>query len=82
MPKDIGRWRSPRVSATLQSALRVGGWSLTLAGLAYAGLWAFAPLKFADATGLIVLAGATLVTAAYGIRAAVVCRRTETTTTI
>jgi len=43
MPKDIGNWQaSSRAAARSQSALRVGGWSLTLAGLAYAGLWAFA----------------------------------------
>ena len=39
MPKDVGRWRAsaPAVART-QSVLRVGGWSMTLAGLAYAGL--------------------------------------------
>ena len=39
MPKDIGRWRTSALAAARsQSALRVGGWSMTLAGLAYAGL--------------------------------------------
>ena len=49
MPKDVGPWRASAAAvARTQAALRVGGWSLTLAGLAYAGLWAFAPLAFAD----------------------------------
>jgi hypothetical protein len=34
MPKDLGQWRaSARAAARSQSALRVGGWSLTLGGL-------------------------------------------------
>jgi hypothetical protein len=37
---------------------RVGGWSLALSGLVYAGLWAFAPIQAAVAGGsLAVLLG-------------------------
>jgi hypothetical protein len=37
---------------------RVGGWSLALSGLVYAGLWAFAPVQVAVAGGsLAVLLG-------------------------
>jgi len=47
MPKDVGPWRSSAAAvARTQSALRVGGWSMTLAGLAYAGLWAFCAAGF------------------------------------
>ena len=38
MPKDVGPWRASSLAmARSQSALRVGGWSMTLAGLVYAG---------------------------------------------
>lgn len=78
MPKDIGRFRgSARGATTSQTAMRVGGWSLTLAGLCYAGIWAFTPLAFADVAGTAVVAVATLVTVAYGARAHFICRRTE-----
>jgi hypothetical protein len=78
MPKDIGRWRaSARAAARSQSALRVGGWSLTLAGLGYAALWAFAPIAFADVASMIVVATATLITVGYGVWALVGCRRAE-----
>jgi Ca2+/Na+ antiporter len=77
MPKDIGRWRSARAAATSQSAMRVGGWSLTLAGLAYAGLWAFTPIAFADVAATGVVAVATLVTAGYCAWSFFICRRTQ-----
>ena len=34
-------------SARARQAQRVGGWSMALSGLAYAGLWAFAPFDVA-----------------------------------
>lgn len=78
MPKDIGQWRaSARAASRSQSVRRVGGWSLTLAGLGYAGLWAFAPIAFADVASVVIVAGATLVTVGYGVRALVGCRRPE-----
>ena len=77
IPKDIGQWpASARAAAISQSALRVGGWSLTLAGFCYAGLWAFTPIAFADVAGMVVVAAATLVTAAYAARAFFICRQT------
>lgn len=67
MPKDVGRWRASALAmARAQSALRVGGWSLTLAGLASAGLWAFAPLAFAGVAAMVVVASAMLITLGYG----------------
>src|SRR5687768_9111545 len=66
MPKDVGRWRASTLDvARAQSALRVGGWSMTLAGLAYAGLWAFAPLGSANVASMAVVASAMLITIGY-----------------
>ena len=39
---------------------------MTLAGLAYAGLWAFTPLAFADVASIAVVALAMLITIGYG----------------
>ena len=75
MPKDVGPWRTSAAAvARTQSALRVGGWSMTLAGLAYAGLWAFAPLAFADVASTVVVASAMVITMGYGGRMMLACR--------
>lgn len=75
MPKDVGRWRpSPVAAARVQSALRVGGWSLTLAGLAHAGLWAFAPMSVAHTASTAVVATALLITMVYAARTLLACR--------
>jgi hypothetical protein len=79
MPKDVGRWRaSAAAAAKAQSALRVGGWSMTLAGIAYAGLWAFSPLAFANAASIAVVAVATLITMGYGGWTLLACRTRRT----
>lgn len=78
MPKQLGRPRgSPRAEAAAQAALRVGGWSLTMAGVAYAGLWAFMPLEIADTAGLVVVATATLLTLGYSVWTFTTCRRAD-----
>ena len=83
MPKDVGRWRASAVAvARAQSALRVGGWSMTLAGLAYAGLWAFAPLGFANVASVVVVASAMLITMGYAWRTLLACRSKRTTASI
>jgi hypothetical protein len=75
MPKDVGRWRaSATAAARAQSALRVGGWSMTLAGLAHAGIWAFAPLPVAHVAAIAVVASAMLITLIYAARTLVACR--------
>lgn len=80
MPKDVGRWQASTLAmARAQSVLRVGGWSLTLAGLVYAGLWAFAPLAFADIAAMAVVASALLITLGYGGWALLACRSRHTT---
>jgi hypothetical protein len=80
MPKDVGRWgASAAAVARSQSVLRVGGWSMTLAGLAYAGLWAFAPLALADVAAMAVVVSAMLITMGYGGWTLLGCRSKSTT---
>jgi hypothetical protein len=75
MPKQLGRARrSPAAEARAQAALRFGGWALTLAGLAYAFLWGFAPLSIARASAMTVLGAATLATIGYSIWSFTMCR--------
>lgn len=75
MPKQGGKPRaSVRAETAAQAALRVGGWSMALAGLIYAALWAFAPLAFADAASLVVILGAIALTLGFAIRAGATCR--------
>jgi hypothetical protein len=75
MPKDVGRWQASAAAvARSQSTLRVGGWSMTLAGLAYAGLWAFAPLAVAHVAAMAVVASAMLITMGYGGWTLLACR--------
>lgn len=76
MPKQLGRPRkSAEAETRVQASLRVAGWSMTLAGLAHAGLWAFAPLPFANIASMVLVAGATLLTLAYAIWCFTVSRR-------
>jgi hypothetical protein len=78
MPKDIGPWRSSaEAMARAQSALRVGGWVMTLAGLTYAGLWAFAPLAVAAVASVAVVATALVITVGYGGSTLLACRASK-----
>jgi hypothetical protein len=80
MPKQIGRRpSSAHAAARSQSVLRVGGWSITLAGLAHASIWAFAPIAFANVAAMLVVAAALLVTLSYGGWTLSSCRRTIAT---
>lgn len=75
MPKQL--WRmggSPRAEAWAQAGLRVGGWSLMLAGLAYAGLWALAPLAVAAVASKAVLASACAITIGHALWSYIACR--------
>ena len=75
MPKQLWNMRgSARAEAWAQRGLRVGGWSMMLGGLAFAGLWAFAPLAIADVASKAVLASATAVTIGYALWSYFVCR--------
>jgi peptidoglycan/LPS O-acetylase OafA/YrhL len=78
MPKQIGRHRNgPEAQRRAQATLRVGGWSFSLAGLAYAALWASAPLRVADVASMAVVAAAMLVTLAYAGWSFMACRRSS-----
>jgi hypothetical protein len=78
MPKDIGPWRASASAAIRsQSALRVGGWALTLAGLGYALFWAFTPIPFAAVAGPVVVATALLITVTHSGWTLVTCRRQQ-----
>lgn len=74
MPKQIGSLRrSPAIQARTRAALRVGGWALTLAGLAQAGLWAFAPIAVADTGSLLAVGGATQLTLGFAVWTGAAC---------
>jgi hypothetical protein len=75
IPKNATRSRAPACTPSrMQSLLRFGGWSFTLAGLGYAGLWAFAPVAVANAAAMPIVAAATVATAGYCGWAAWTCR--------
>jgi hypothetical protein len=65
MPKRNESWRSLEAESRIQSALRVGGWLFTLAGLASAGVWLLAPMALAGTVSTAILASATVVTMGY-----------------
>ena len=68
MPKHLGRPRgAPRAEATAQSVRRVGGLAMTLGGLAWAAIWAFAPMSLTVPLAITAVASATLVTLGYGL---------------
>jgi hypothetical protein len=78
MPKDLGRsLGSIRAAAAAQRAVRIGAWSLTLAGLASAALWVFAPRAVADIGSIVVVASAMAITLAFAGWTFATCRRTS-----
>lgn len=62
MPKAIAG------TAVARRVQRVGGWSLALSGLLYAGLWAFAPMEVAVVAGCLAIGTGMVVTLVYGLR--------------
>lgn len=52
-------------SVAVAKVKRVGGWSMVLSGLAYAGLWAFAPVPVAVVAGSAAVIAGIAVTAGY-----------------
>lgn len=76
MPKQIGGRRgSVEADTRAQAAQRFGGWSITLAGLVHAALWAFAPLSFAGPASVVVVGSAVLSTLGYAVWCFTACRR-------
>ena len=59
MPKAVAP------SASVAKVKRVGGWSMVLSGLVYAGLWAFAPTRVAVVAGSAAIIAGIAVTAGY-----------------
>ena len=73
MPKQLGRFRgTPDREAIAQSVRRVGGLAMTIGGLAWAAIWALAPMALTRPLAITAVASATLVTLGYGLWA---CRR-------
>lgn len=69
-PKQIGRPRaSVEAEGRAQAARRIAGWSLTLAGLIYAGVWVFAPVALAAPISLAVVGIGLTVTVVYALNA-------------
>lgn len=69
-PKQIGRPRaSVEAEGRAQAARRIAGWSLTLAGLIYAGVWLFAPVALAAPISLAVVGIGLTVTVLYTLNA-------------
>ena len=52
-------------NAQARRARRVGGWSMVVSGLAYAGLWAFAPMAVATFGGMLAILAGMAVTLGY-----------------
>jgi hypothetical protein len=52
--------------ALTRKVARMGGWSMFLSGMIYAGLWAFAPMQVAVAAGCAAIVTGIAVTVAYG----------------
>lgn len=59
MPKAIAP------NAWIQQVKRLGGWSMVLSGLVYAGLWAFAPIPVAKVVGSAAVIAGIAVTLGY-----------------
>lgn len=59
MPKAVAP------SACARQVARVGGWSMVLSGLVYAGLWAFAPIQVAVIGGCAAVVAGIAVTLGY-----------------
>ena len=65
IPKRLGALRGLASASRRQRALRVAGWSFSLAGLAYAGLSIAAPDPIGDALAMGVVAAAMTITLAF-----------------
>ena len=78
MPKQLGRPRgAPAAEAAAQSVRRVGGLVMSLGGLAWAAIWALAPMSLTMPLGIAAVASATAVTLGYGLWAWRRCRGAE-----
>lgn len=63
--------RAPKAvapTACARQLTRFAGWSMVLSGLAYAGLWAFAPIQQAILFGTAAVAAGVLATLGYAVQ--------------
>lgn len=67
MPKSDKPRGASVAGGRMQTALRVGGWSFLIAGLAYAGISAFAPLDIAANVSMVVVGIAMVITLGYAV---------------
>ncbi len=76
LPKKLGRPRAtPEAERRTQVALRTTGWTLTLAGLVWAGFWMVAPEAVARPLGMLAVAAALATAIGLGLWA---CRPART----
>ena len=76
MPKMLdGPPRTVREATAAQSVLRVGGWAMTLSGLAFAALWAFAPRGGAEIASVAVVVAGTAFMLGYAVRTGIVAHK-------
>lgn len=69
-PKQIGRPRASfEAEGRAQAARRIAGWSLTLAGLSYAGVWIFAPIDLAAQMSIAAVGIGLTVTVIFALKA-------------
>ena len=67
IPKQLAApLASMRAEAVAQSVRRMGGWAMTLAGLAWAAIWALAPMALANPLAISVMVVALVVTVGHG----------------
>lgn len=72
VPKQLKRPRETiAAEMRMQTALRVCGWTMTLAGLAFAGAWTVLPESVAAPVSMLALGAAFLVVLSY----ALACRK-------
>jgi hypothetical protein len=67
IPKNLRKWRNAETARRAQIVARVAGWSMMLAGLAYAALWAFAPVATADPVSMTGVAAAVAITFGFTV---------------
>jgi hypothetical protein len=67
IPKRLGALRGPIAERRALLGRRLAGWTFTLSGLAYAGLWRLAPAETAFALGIAAVASAVVLTLGYTI---------------
>jgi len=79
MPKQLGSRRlSVAAEGRMQVARRIGGWALTLAGLAHAVIWVFVPVNIASLASMAVVGTGLALTVGVAVGA---CRRAGTSGT-